>query len=280
VSGTPLYLSPEQAQAHNIGTWSDIYSLGCMFYELLTGAPPFSGAPVQLMSAHLFTPVPPLRDRRADVPVAVERLVHAMLAKEPEQRPTAVEVRDQLRGKQETLAEERVGGRLPRAQRAVSGEGEPLSLSPSPEPARGVLAVFGSAGDGGSDETLRLALIMNGVASVFVAADGVAPAHGDAALFLDPATPPERIQAVGLPAIATMSADDLPRFTLLMRAGVKEILTLPLSPSEVVRKVRSVWKQRMKNKKLEPTPSARTEDDLPRATRRPADDDEPHGGRP
>ena len=85
VMGTASYVSPEQATGGTITSASDIYSLGVVAYECLTGAPPFTAeTPVAIAVAHMHRPVPPLPD---DVPGPIAELVTNMLAKQPEERP-------------------------------------------------------------------------------------------------------------------------------------------------------------------------------------------------
>jgi formylglycine-generating enzyme required for sulfatase activity/serine/threonine protein kinase len=93
--GTPEYISLEQAEdARNADTRSDIYSLGCTLYALLTGRPPFVGATAtEIVLAHIEQESTPLHEVRADVPVEVSAVVAKMLAKDPKQRfQTPVEV--------------------------------------------------------------------------------------------------------------------------------------------------------------------------------------------
>jgi hypothetical protein len=91
--GTPAYMSPEQCLGQVVTSASDIYSLGCLLLELLTGDPPFvATADTPLRSHHLNTPAPSARARRADVPVELDTLVSSMLAKDPGARPTAAAV--------------------------------------------------------------------------------------------------------------------------------------------------------------------------------------------
>jgi serine/threonine-protein kinase len=87
--GTPEYMSPEQARAaHEIDGRSDLYSLGCVVYEMLAGQPPFTGSSVQaIVARHAHDPPPPLRVVRPDVPERVERAIEQALAKRPEERP-------------------------------------------------------------------------------------------------------------------------------------------------------------------------------------------------
>ena len=91
--GTPAYMSPEQASGDPsaVDGRSDIYSLGCVVYEMLTGTPPFSAAtPQAMMARHQVDCVPPLRTVRATVPEHVEAAVTRALAKVPADRyPTA-----------------------------------------------------------------------------------------------------------------------------------------------------------------------------------------------
>ena len=86
--GTPAYMAPEQATAdptadHRV----DLYSIGIMAWELLVGAPPFTGNMQQIITAHLTTTPLSIRERRSDVPDAISQLVARALAKDPSERP-------------------------------------------------------------------------------------------------------------------------------------------------------------------------------------------------
>ncbi|HLS40486.1 MAG TPA: Stk1 family PASTA domain-containing Ser/Thr kinase [Ornithinicoccus sp.] len=86
VLGTARYLSPEQAQGHDVDTRSDLYSAGCLFYELLTGRTPFVGDPVSLVYQHLGEqPKAPSR-YRPGIPVAMDAVALHALEKSPETR--------------------------------------------------------------------------------------------------------------------------------------------------------------------------------------------------
>ncbi|WP_280871333.1 serine/threonine-protein kinase [Streptomyces sp. MJP52] len=95
--GTAVYMAPEQALGRTVPA-SDLYSLGCVLYELLAGEPPFTGAtPFVLYHLHAAEPVPPLSDRRPDTPRELRALVEGLLEKKPEDRPaTAAEVAERL----------------------------------------------------------------------------------------------------------------------------------------------------------------------------------------
>jgi serine/threonine protein kinase len=86
--GTPAYMSPEQASAGDqIDGRSDIYSLGCVVYEMLAGEPPFTGPSAQAITAkHLSMPPPPLRTVRPSVPAYVVAAINRSLEKVPGDR--------------------------------------------------------------------------------------------------------------------------------------------------------------------------------------------------
>jgi serine/threonine-protein kinase len=82
--GTPVYMAPEQARAAgSIDPRADLYSLGCMFYEMLSGRPPFTGNVGELLAAHMFNEPP----RLVGVSPHLEALIGRLLAKEPADRP-------------------------------------------------------------------------------------------------------------------------------------------------------------------------------------------------
>jgi eukaryotic-like serine/threonine-protein kinase len=99
VMGTATYFSPEQARGDAVDPRSDIYSLGCVLYELVTGRPPFSGdSPVAIAYKHVQeSPVPP-RHIDVDLPTAMEAIILKTLAKNPVNRyPSAEDLRADLR---------------------------------------------------------------------------------------------------------------------------------------------------------------------------------------
>jgi len=87
VVGTAQYLSPEQARGETVDSRSDVYSAGCLVYELLTGRPPFVGdSPVAVAYQHVREPARPPSDHDTDLPPAVDAIVMKALAKRLEDR--------------------------------------------------------------------------------------------------------------------------------------------------------------------------------------------------
>ncbi|HEX6251022.1 MAG TPA: serine/threonine-protein kinase [Gemmatimonadaceae bacterium] len=85
--GTPAYMSPEQGSADHVDARSDIYSLGCVLYEMLAGTPPFTGPTTTVIAArHALDPVPPLRTVRRNIPAHVDAAVLRALEKVPADR--------------------------------------------------------------------------------------------------------------------------------------------------------------------------------------------------
>jgi serine/threonine-protein kinase len=89
--GTPAYMAPE-ALSGTFDCRSDMYSLGCVLYEMVTGQRPFTGTSWRLVNQHLNEQPAPLRTLRPDAPAELERLVSRLMAKDPAQRPASADV--------------------------------------------------------------------------------------------------------------------------------------------------------------------------------------------
>ena len=92
--GTPQYMAPEQIRAEPIDGRTDVYALGCILYEMLTGRLPFEAPTVMaLLSKHLMETAPPPSQRRPDLqlPPVIDDLVMSAMAKNPAQRPPTME---------------------------------------------------------------------------------------------------------------------------------------------------------------------------------------------
>lgn len=87
IIGTPAYMSPEQAHGGNIDARSDIYSLGIVLFELITGREPYQAeTPMSLLLKQINEPIPPIRNFRADVPQLVQDVVDTATAKAQDER--------------------------------------------------------------------------------------------------------------------------------------------------------------------------------------------------
>ncbi|MET7415297.1 serine/threonine-protein kinase [Streptomyces rubiginosohelvolus] len=98
IVGTSLYLAPERALGRTADSASDMYSLGCVVYQLLLGQPPFrSDTATATLYQHVDTPPVPLRQRGVEISAAFDSYLLGLLAKKPEERPTAQQVSDWFR---------------------------------------------------------------------------------------------------------------------------------------------------------------------------------------
>ncbi|MFJ7200599.1 MULTISPECIES: serine/threonine-protein kinase [unclassified Streptomyces] len=122
IVGTSLYLAPERALGRTAGAASDMYSLGCVIYQLLLGDPPFrSDTATATLYQHVDTAPVPLRQRGVDLSPAFDSYLLGLLAKQPEDRPGAQQVAEWFQSD------------------AWRGQPEPLPLyAPAPPPANGV----------------------------------------------------------------------------------------------------------------------------------------------
>jgi eukaryotic-like serine/threonine-protein kinase len=131
--GTPEYISPEQAEARRVDGRSDLYSLGVVAYEIVTGRVPFAGATPQLIVAHAQIPPPPPTSVLAHLPGELDQVLVRALAKRPDQRyPTGAALVAQLR-----QVAERYG--IPRAtaeQLAALAQAERRNPAPAPPAAQ------------------------------------------------------------------------------------------------------------------------------------------------
>lgn len=88
--GSPAYMAPEQAMGGAVGPYTDLYALGVLLHELLSGDVPFAGSTaLGVLHRHLYEPPAPVRQIRPDIPPPLESLVLRLLAKDPQHRPAS-----------------------------------------------------------------------------------------------------------------------------------------------------------------------------------------------
>ena len=132
--GTPTYMAPEQAMAQEIGPWTDLYSVGCMAFELYTGRVPFSDseAPMAILLRHVNEPIPPISTVDPSIDEGLSAWVERLVVKEPKERTqNATEAWDDL----EEIIIGLQGPRWRRAARLVDRAPQadtPKPLTPAP----------------------------------------------------------------------------------------------------------------------------------------------------
>ena len=131
--GTPTYMAPEQAVGEAVGPTADIYSLGCMLYEMLAGEPPFTGKNgAMIMAKHAMEAVPSVRIVRQSVPDEVEQAIFAAMGKVPADRPQSAGAFMEIFGiPMGTTATRRVVSRTTGSHRVITGA-QPALAPPVP----------------------------------------------------------------------------------------------------------------------------------------------------
>jgi predicted ATPase len=142
--GTARYMAPEQIRnARTVDGRADVFALGCILFEALTGRPAFEGIdPVIVLARILFEPLPIPSNVRAELPDSFDRLVHAMLDRELERRPTAASVTELVRALEArvgpanlaALNAARVDGTRTGVELDHTSAAESLRLPPAPVP--------------------------------------------------------------------------------------------------------------------------------------------------
>ncbi|MFC9298238.1 protein kinase [Streptomyces sp. NPDC057011] len=90
--GSPAYMAPEQAMSGAVGPYTDLYALGVLLYELLSGNVPFAGSTaLGVLHRHLYEPPVPVRRLRPEVPAELEAVLLRLLAKDPQDRPASAQ---------------------------------------------------------------------------------------------------------------------------------------------------------------------------------------------
>jgi eukaryotic-like serine/threonine-protein kinase len=178
--GTPAYMSPEQARGHMVDHRTDIYALGCVAYELFTGRLPFpADNAADMIAKHLLEPPPSAMHGNPQVSPELDALVTAMLAKDPNSRPTLAQIREQLTHALQFVTLAGPGGRILTPVHGIAHQMTPSSLGPqlTPQPMHTPVPSTPSVtGAAVAAPPSRLGLIVVGV--VLAAAVGVAVFFG------------------------------------------------------------------------------------------------------
>ena len=236
--GTPYYMAPEQASGDTVGPTADIYSLGCMLYEMLAGEPPFTGQnSMQIMARHAMEQVPSIRIVRSAVPEEVEEAIFASLGKVPADRPqTAAQFAEMLGLPPGSTTSSRVMRMSTTTRRMTAGTqsfraeagGVPLWRRPMVLAGTALLVVAAAFG------VWKLALGGGGRHSAL----GTGPdAHRLAVLYLDDLSTDHSLGPVadGLTDGLIASLSGASSFTVISSAGVRPFRGTQVNPDSVAR---------------------------------------------
>jgi serine/threonine protein kinase len=238
VAGTPQFLSPEQARARDIGPASDIYSMGCVLYELLTGEPVVQGkSMMDLLNQHVMVPATSMRVKApdAEISASLDNFVLSMLAKEPDERPTAIEAATFLR---KTLASDDMRGRgrparllQPRTRRALTAsdmEGATDSKDAATETPASERRSLGVIGEVSKD------LVVAGHVSGWQPEQFSAGGSFDVVVAMDRGAVTAELTSA-YPTIAVVGSHSISDAVELLQLGVEDVVAFD-EPEEIVRK--------------------------------------------
>jgi serine/threonine protein kinase len=165
--GTPPYMAPEQLTGAPVGPWTDVYSIGCVAFELLAGRPPFTGNQTDVMRQQVMDPPPTLRRvrRGQQVPTPLEAVIMECLQKDVSRRPPdAGVVLEELRGMHTIVTEHRpfdddrtVRDAVPVAVAGRAGSGHQRDSDPYHHALCNLAAALIDHGENDPDLTLALA---------------------------------------------------------------------------------------------------------------------------
>ena len=256
VAGTPLYMSPEQVSGEALTGASDMYSLGCLMFEMIEGKTPFddvAGEVMKVLSRHLFSPPPRMRRVEAwRLPVMLESLVMQMLEKDPTRRPHAAKVVSSL---QDLLSAPtqwgRGGDHRSRGDRMVQPDTARAAMDTLPldsmfETARMPASAGVKVGCLGELEEIDLiaALASNGY--------GLVPyEHQHVDLLFGRDLTPERVAQLKeiAPVIAVVEPGDVDAVAEFLRAGAADVVPPSFTVSELTRRFKRAHRRSQARKK-------------------------------
>jgi len=242
VTGTPEYLSPEQARGEEVGPATDVYALGAILYELVTGRVPFTGSDMEVLTKQMFAAPPPLSERPdlEPIPTSLDRLIRAMLQKRPEARPSADELA--------ILLTELDPGRRERARDDTHLLGRPARMvSEAREASSGLSAdAIEVAILGDVDPDLWVALAANDIVAWAAAGENVP----DAALVYAPRATTDAVgelSRAGHLVLTDTEAGDMSRISALLGAGAAEVVVRPVAADDLARRLRRVARRKARS---------------------------------
>jgi hypothetical protein len=230
VVGTPAYIAPEYLTRRLVGPASDLYALGVILFEMVTGTTPFVGDAGQLQAKQIYLAPPSITATRgAAVDPRYQELVERLLRKDPEGRPAALETRTILRGiaagADDVVDPDRFARVLPLAAQAQ--ETAPMMIE-----------------EDAATTTLRLRSLvpLDDDARVALAARGVALVEADDAAIDAVLCGPDvgvvaAWKARGVFVVATLPRGDVAGIAALVRAGADDVRVEPTTPAQLVRQV-------------------------------------------
>ncbi len=228
VTGTPTHMAPEQAAGRALGPPVDMYALGVMLFEFVTGTTPFSGSAGEVLAKHIYTPPPTLSSiLGAPVDQGYQDLVALLLKKFPDARPSAQEAHAML----EAIVRDD-GAREP-ASREVRALGlPPRHTAPmgSLAPATAQTFTVFSETDLSQDEITALSSVGLVCVSGHAGANVVIPRYPTAEVV-------KRWVAQQHRVVARVDPLNLALVTELLRAGVTDVVSTSATPSDLAKKV-------------------------------------------
>ena len=247
VHGTPEYMAPEQCLGQLVDGRADLYAVGCVLWELITGLPPFGiGQAIQIMTSQVYKPLPVLAEVAPEFPVppAVEAVLLRALAKRAEDRfPDAAAMKDDLLAAINAPDEElRGAGKAHRREQPKESNAEARGSGTvglwqtgkeAPTGGPGIAEALGSAG-------FFLERVTNERIPDHLGALVIVPSPGQDGI--DIAT--RWAARPGAPPILLCGTDDLTLMTRAIEVGVHDYVVLPLDAADLVKKVARAVKKR------------------------------------
>lgn len=256
LSGTPEYISPEQVRSRAVGPQSDIYSLGCVLYEVITGTVPFIGSDsFETITHHVYSP--PHRPSEVvpekHIPRDLEALVLQMMEKTPSRRPLAEEVQERLadilqgldrreRAREEAALEGRLSRMIPRSK--VHAEGTTLQSFSDEETGHVAFYFIGPL-----EEQLRTAFKVNGLEPL-VAENGELGRESEVVFAPDASHDLiHQLISQGFAVLTSSDPSDFEAMAELLTLGVDEVVPRPVRADEVARRIWRVIRKRRRTKR-------------------------------